>query len=133
MIPTKKSKGWILVFIIYSIIIFVALLITRIILAKIIEGTDLTGLSLLALCTGLVPCIAGYFGRHLFFIIYSIAALLGIAYAFYIAIGDVAPGWGDLTSIIGYLFIVLIGLVIAFLAETASLILKNSDKTRVQK
>lgn len=129
MIPNKKSKAWIFIFLIYSIIIFAALFITRIILAKVIVVADLSGLFLLSLCSGLIPCIAGYFGRRIFFFIYSIAVLLGIVYAFYVVIGDIAPGWGDLTSIIGYLFIVVFGLVIALLAETASLIMKANSKS----
>lgn len=129
MFPVKKSKNWIIIFLVYAVIIALSLIITRIILASENIGGSIPTMLLLALCTSILPSIAGYFGKYLFFYIYSLSILLGIIYAFYVAIGDVAPGWGNLTSIIGFLFIVIIGLVIGLIAETISLLIRPRSST----
>lgn len=130
MIPVKKSKSWLIVFIIYTIIIFAALIATRILITSDYLVDSIPGLLLLSLCSALLPSIAGYFGKHIFFIIYSLAAIIGIIYAFYVAIGDIAPGWGTLTSIIGYLFILFFGIVVAFIGETIYSLMKFRDKSK---
>lgn len=130
MFPVKKSKNWIIIFIIYTVIIAAALIITRIIIASEDLSGSIPGMLILAVCSSILPSIAGYFGKYIFFYIYSLSVLLGILYAFYVAIGDVAPGWGTLTSIIGYLFIVVIGLVVALIAETIYQLVKLRDSKK---
>lgn len=129
MFPVKKSKSWIIIFLIYAVIIAVSLIITRILLASEDISGSISTMILLAVCTSILPCIAGYFGRYLFFYIFSASILIGIIYAFYVAIGDIAPGWGTLTSIIGYLFIVIIGMVVGLIAETIYQLIKLRDNT----
>lgn len=128
MMRFKKSSKWIIVFIVYTILIFAALLITRFILGKDSPGKSILGLIVLSLSSAFIASIGGYLGRRLFFWIYSASVLLGLFYTFYVVLGDIAPGWGDLTSMIGYLFIVLGGIVIACIVEIISFIIKKSKQ-----
>ena len=118
MFPSKKSKEWFIVYAIYSFLILLSLLTTRIILGNIAWNEGLLGLIGLALISAAPAFISGYFYKRLFFYIYSLSIIIGLVYAFYVVIADVAPGWGDLTSLIGYMFMVVAGLVTAFFAET---------------
>ena len=117
MIPSKSSKKWIVVFLIYTIVVFFSFLITRLVLGSDVLGRYLFGMMIMSMSSAFIPCIAGYLGKRVFFIVDTIFIVLGILYMFYVALGNTAPGWGDLTSIIGYLFIVLFGVIIASIAE----------------
>ncbi|MHB8131471.1 MAG: hypothetical protein ACYDEX_21015 [Mobilitalea sp.] len=117
MIPSKSSKKWIVVFLIFTIVVFFSFLITRLVLDSDVLGRYLFGLIMMSVSSAFIPCIAGYLGRRVFFIVDTIFIVLGILYMFYVVLGNTAPGWGDLTSIIGYLFIVLLGVIIASIAE----------------
>jgi hypothetical protein len=112
-----KLNKWIIVFILYTIILFAGLLITRFIIGSEVKGRYLFHLAAMSLGSAILPSIGGYLGKRVFFLLSSLADLIGLLYAFYVALGNVAPGWGDLTSIIGYLFIVILGAVIALIIE----------------
>ncbi len=117
MLPLKKSNKWLGVFIFYALLIFVALLTTRFVLGSEIFGRYILGLIIIAMVSAFIPCVGGFLGKRIFFILYTISALIGVLYMFYVVLGNTAPGWGDLTSIIGYLFIVGVGAVLALITE----------------
>lgn len=91
---------------------------------------NIVGMVLLSFSTASLPCIAGYFGKRLFFLIYSLAVLLGIFYIYYVIISDISPGWSDLTSIIGYLFIIGVGTLTAFITEFFSFVIKKNRRSK---
>jgi hypothetical protein len=126
--PTKKSNLWIGVFILYTILVLISLIVTRVILTSELTGNFIARLLLISLVLALLPCIAGYFGKRIFFIVYTISILLGIIYMFYIVIADRSPGWGDLASMIGFIFIIGFGTAIALVAEVVKAIITNSHK-----
>ncbi|MFT4146939.1 MAG: hypothetical protein QM644_21065 [Mobilitalea sp.] len=130
MVPEKKSSRWWIICILYFIVIFAALLVSRLLITNDYIMGSIPGILVISLCSALPPSIAGYFEKKIFFILFSISILLGLIYAFYVALGDIAPGWGTLTSIIGYLFFVGIGLIVALIAETLSLLLKYNSKNK---
>lgn len=117
MIPTKKSSKWIWVFLLYTIVIFIGLLATRVILGSEILDRYIFSLLIISIGSALIPSIGGFLGNRNFFIVYSLSAILGIFYMFYVVLGNASPGWGDLTSIIGYLFIIGVGTVLALVTE----------------
>lgn len=124
--PIKKSKNWIWILILYTIIIFTSFLITRVILGSEVIGRYLIGILIISLGSAFLPCIGGYLGKRIFFIIASLSIMTGILYMFYVVIGDISPGWGDLTSLIGYLFIDVIGTALALIIEVVSFyVLRN--------
>ncbi len=128
MKPFKKSRKWIIIFIICAVLIFAALLITRFILGGDSPYHNLPGLIVLSISSALIISISGYFGRRLFFWIYCVSVVIALLYAFIVVISDVAPGWGDLTSIIGYLFILIVGIAVAFIAELVRMLLDKSKQ-----
>jgi hypothetical protein len=128
MIPSKKSHQWIGIFISYILIVFGCMIFTRMRLSNEISGDILLRLFILSLVTAFFPCIVGYFGRKIFFLLYTLSVIAGILYMFYVVLGDVTPGWGDLTSMIGYLFIVIIGALISAITEIIVYYVKRKQK-----
>jgi hypothetical protein len=124
--PSRKPVKWIGIFILYLAAISAALFITRIILKSNLLGGYILNLVIISLGSALIPCIGGFLGKRAFFAIYSAFAVFGIIYMFYLVITDKTSGWGDLASIIGYLFIIGIGTVISLLVETVIAIAKLS-------
>ena len=117
MIPAQKSTKWSWVYMLYTAVIFVSLIITRIILGSEIFSSYVLSLLILSMVSACIPCIAGFFGKPTFFFIYTFSVIVGILYMFYVVLGNTAPGWGDLTSMVGYMFIVGIGIGLAIAVE----------------
>lgn len=120
--PHRRSLKWLGVFIIYLIAITASLFITRIILKSNLLGGYIINLVIISLGSALIPCIGGFLGKKAFFTIYTIFAIFGIIYMFYLVITRKTSGWGDLASIIGYLFVIGIGTIVSLLVETILLI-----------
>jgi len=127
MLPSKKSKKWIGVFIFYTLVIFIGFLATRFMLGSELFGRYLLSLLGLSLVSALIPCIGGYLGKRIFFIIYTFCVISGILYMFYVVLGDISPGWGDLTSIISFLFMVVLGIVLALVTEIVIYFVKRKQ------
>ena len=125
MIPPKKSNQWIWIFILYTVVVFISLLITRGLFGADIWNRSIIGLLLISIVSAIMPSMAGFLGKHIFFFIYTVGTIVGIIYMFVVALGNTSPGWGDLTSVIGYLFIVGIGAVIAFTTEIVRSLVKK--------
>jgi len=125
---SKKYNRWLLVYIFYTIAIFIGFLITRSILGSEIFGRYMVTLMLISMVSALIPCIGGFLGRRKFFIVNTLSIIVGILYMFYVVVGNTAPGWGDLTSIVGYLFIVGVGVVLALGVEVISYFIKTKQK-----
>jgi len=128
MIPSKRSNQWLVVYIFYTIAILIGLLITRVILGSEIFGRYMVTLMLISMVSALIPCIGGFLGRRKFFIVNTLSIIVGILYMFYVVVGNTAPGWGDLTSIVGYLFIVGVGVILALGVEVISYFIKTKQK-----
>lgn len=117
MLPIKKSNKWLNVFLIYTVIVFLGFIATRMIL-----GSDLTGrliaiYALIALGSAFLPVLAGYYGKTLFFMIYTSSNLIALLYMFRLVLIDGATGWADLTSIVVYIYLLPVGAFLGFLAE----------------
>lgn len=125
MIPPKKSNQWIGVFILYTAVIFIGLLTTRVMLESDILDRSIFSLLIVSIVSALIPSIGGFLGKRIFFIIYTLSVIVGILYMFYVVVGNTSPGWGDLTSIIGYLFIVGVGAVLAIVTEIVRYFVKS--------
>ncbi|WBL45462.1 hypothetical protein LOR37_12215 [Clostridium estertheticum] len=121
----KGTKQWIIIFVFYTIIVFLSLLTTRVMLASELLVRPILGLLIVSVVSGLIPCIGGFLGKWIFFIIYTLCTIVAIIYMFYIVMVNTSPGWGDLTSIIGYLFIIIVGTVLALVTEVLSYFIKT--------
>jgi hypothetical protein len=127
MIPLKKSNNWVGVFIFYTLVIFIGLLTSRFVLGSEFFVRYMLAMLLIAMVSALIPCIGGFLGKRIFFIINTLSAIVGILYMFYVVLGNTSPGWGDLTSIVGYLFIVGVGAVLALVTEVIIYFVKTKQ------
>ena len=127
MLPLKKSNRWIWVFILYTIIIFTGLLTSRFILGSEIFVKDILSLLLISMVSALIPCIGGFLGKRVFFLIYTFCTIVGILYMFYVVLGNTSPGWGDLTSIVGLLFMVGVGASLGLVVEVVLYFIKRKQ------
>ena len=120
MLPVKKSNKWLYVLFIYAAIVFIGFIATRLILGSEINGRMIIMFTLTSFASALLPVLAGYYGKMLFFMIYTSANLIGLLYMFKLVIMDNATGWADLTSVVVYIYLLPIGAILALLAEIIS-------------
>ena len=120
MLPVKKSNKWLYVLFIYAAIVFIGFIATRLILGSEINGRMIIMFTLTAFASAFLPVLAGYYGKMLFFMIYTSANLIGLLYMFKLVIMDNATGWADLTSVVVYIYLLPIGAILALLAEIIS-------------
>ncbi len=127
-LPTKQSKQWGGFLAIYATIIFATLVIAQSILHSKLEVKSILALIIIAVVTALISCIGGFLGAKSYFLSASLGLVAGIIYMFYIAIFNASPGWGDLTSIIGFLFFATIGISIGVILELLALLQRKFKK-----
>jgi hypothetical protein len=133
MVPNKKSKKWFAVLILYFLVVFVSMILSRIIVGTQITVNVVISMVILSLISAVVPSVAGFMGRHIFYSIFTSINLLALVYLFYIVITDRSPGWSDLTSIISYLMVVAIGFVVAVVIDLIFLIRsRKQDSTKLE-
>ena len=101
------------------------LITTRFMLGSELLVRPILGLLIISMVSGLFPCVSGFFGKRIFFIIYTFCTIAGIFYMFYVVLGNTSPGWSDLTSIIGYISIVAFGGILALITEILSYFIKR--------
>ncbi len=128
MLPEKKSKKWLNVFLIYAAIVFLGFIATRMILGSEINGRMIFMFALTAFGSALLPALAGYYGKTLFFMIYTSANLIGLLYMFKLVLMDSETGWADLTSVVVYIYLLPVGAFLALLAEVISYFRSNKNK-----
>jgi len=117
MLPNKKSNKWFNVFLIYAVIVFLSFIATRLILGSNLDGRMLIVFAIVGFVSALLPSLAGYYGKMLFFMIYTSANLIGLLYMIKLVLMDGATGWADLTSIVVYIYLLPVGAILALLAE----------------
>lgn len=117
MLPKKKSPQWIVFYLAYVAIVFLGLLATRWILNSTIDGSLLIALSILSFGSAFLPSLAGFFGRRQFFNVYVGGNLIALAYMFVLVTSEQAPGWGDLISIVVYVYLLPVVVILGILAE----------------
>jgi hypothetical protein len=117
MIPVKKSNKWLGVFLLYILVVLISFIATRVILDRTLSVDYVVRLLIISLGSAILPCLCGYFGKRVFFLVYTLSVIIGIVSMFYIVIADTSPGWGDLSSIVSYVLIIGIGILLALIAE----------------
>lgn len=122
--PAKFSRRWGRVWAGYFVIIFIFLLLSQLLLRVDFSFGALWSLILMAAFISFITCLGGFLGGRFYFLICSLGIFLGIIYLMYTAIANPSPGWGDLTSIVGFLLWLVVGLVIGVFAELVFFIRK---------
>lgn len=128
MLPEKKSKKWLNVLLIYTGIVFVGLMITRFLLGTALDARLILNFFLLALGSAVLPVVAGYFGKSLFFKIYASTNFIALAYMFVLIVNNRAPGWEDLISIVVYVYLLPVGAILGVIAEVVQYFRKRKSK-----
>lgn len=115
-LPVKKSNKW---FMISTVVFFVNII-------AIFESRSLLGLSLnssniivLVGISFLISAISstGFFGIKILPVTVLIGNIIGIVYMYFIILGNRAQGWNDITSMIGLLYFVALGIAFGGLME----------------
>ena len=128
MIPTERSKRWLSVFVIYTIIIMIGLLVTRALLGSDIFIRYVLFMLIISIVTAVFPVTGGYFGKKMFFVVTTISIAVGIIYMFYVVLGNTEPGWGDLSSIVGFLLIIGVGSGLGLAAEAGIYLIRQQNR-----
>lgn len=124
-IPLKHSKKWLWTFTIYAICLFAVFIVTRLFLNTQLTSTNLFAFAVLALVSAFIPCLGGFLGARVFFIVGALSSIIAVLYMLFIVISNIAPGWEDLTSVISYLVISVAGTTIALISEIIVFLVKK--------
>ncbi len=116
LLPAKKSKKWMYVLIGVFIINIAALYVSRIMAGSSMDTKNYVSFALISIAASIFS-LAGFFGKRRFSYTYMAFNIGGIIYMLYITIGGKNNGWSDLTSIAGYMFLSLLGLLLGILTE----------------
>jgi len=122
MLPNKKSFKWLYVFILVFIVNLIAMSAVQKLSNNALEIYIVFRFVLVTLIIGAIACL-GYFGLRAFSYIFLISNVIGLGYMFFIAFSG-RNGWKDLSSIIGFLCILLIGVVIGMITQITLWLLK---------
>lgn len=115
--PAKFSRRWARVWAVYFAVILAFLFLSQLILRADFSGSSVWSLIMMAVFSAFITCLGGFLGGRFYFLICSLGIFFGIIYLMYTAIANPSLGWGDLTSIIGFLLWLVVSLVIGILAE----------------
>jgi len=125
ILPAKKSFHWIYVLMGVFAINILALLISRIMLTITINLQNIIGFTILALLVSVIGSI-GYFGIRKFSYVFIIFDILGLFYMYFIILSNNSDGWVDLTSLIGFIVLIDVGIAIGIIAEFIYWIVKRN-------
>ena len=121
----KKLKNWSVIYVIYAFVLLISFTTDRMILRTSLSIRNIVGLLILSMILSIIPCVGGYLGKRIIFMIYTIFAFCGIVYSLYIALTNITPGWSDLISFLSSVYIIAIGTVISFIGEIVGYFMKR--------
>ncbi len=124
-LPLKNSKNWLWVFLVYWLLVYGGFIITRLVLDTQLTPSILTAFAILALISAFIPCLVGFLGGQMFFLVNAFFSGIGIIYMFVVILKNMSPGWEDLTSVLSYIFVSLIGIIIGIIAQIFTLVAKR--------
>jgi hypothetical protein len=128
MLPDKKTKKWLNVLLIYTGIVFVGLMGTRFLIGTALDARLTFNFFLLSLGSAMIPVVAGYFGKSLFFKIYASTNFIALAYMFVLIVNNQAPGWEDLITIVVYVYMLPVGAILGLIAEVIQYFRKRKSQ-----
>lgn len=131
-LPARFSFLWGWILACYSVFAFTFLILSQLILYTGLTARSYISFLLIAVSSALIVCLGGFLGAKIYFILTSLSAFIGIVYMMYIAIFNVSPGWGDITSIIGFVFCLAIGVGIGIVVEFVLWLMRAMHRKREQ-
>jgi hypothetical protein len=116
-IPAKGSPRWYGLTAVLFIGLLVIFIISRMILGIDVGVANVTGFAVIAFATAIAAGLGGFMGGRVYFITTIIAYIIGVVYMLYIVVTNAADGWSDLTSVISFMTIAVIGIAAGVLVQ----------------
>lgn len=125
LLPLKKSRNWLYVFITIFVINTAAFIINRNLLEIKLDTKTILAFAMVSFFIAVISSL-GYFGIKVFSTIFILSDIIGIGYMFYIILSKINDGWADLTSIISLLVILAIGAFVGAAVQVINWLLNKN-------
>jgi len=129
ILPETQSINWFYVFFISWLINLCAIILSRYLNNYNFDFIGNCSYAWIAFYAALLSCV-GWFGFKVFTRTFMLFNAFALTYLLAIVITNANDGWSDLTSIVGHIFILLLGTVIATTLQLIVLIIKKINKKR---
>jgi hypothetical protein len=110
-IPPKRSSGWSTVTAGLFVVLLILLTASRLLSGLETDGRSLIGFAILASIAALAAGAGGFLGGKIYFVVVTFSYAMGILYMLYILLTQASGGWSDITSVISFMTIALIGII----------------------
>lgn len=111
-LPEKRSNNWFYIFFASWVLNLFLIILSRYLIDSNFELLGNLAFALVALFAALLASL-GYIGLKVFSYTFISFNLMAVVYMLFIAITNASDGWTDLTSIVGYMFFILLGVLVA--------------------
>lgn len=125
MTPKKYSPKWMGILAGYTALVFGTLYFAQTILKTEMTTKSIIAFLIIAVGSGAIATLGGFLGAKKYFVTCTLGILAGLIYMLYIAIFNVSPGWGDLTSIVSYFVFATAGVILGVVVELVMFILNK--------
>ena len=115
-LPQKRSFSWVYVFFVSYIINFMSIVLSRNIIGSYFDAKAVIVFAIASLLISALICL-GYFGLRVFSILFMITDFVAITNILYICANNKNEGWTDLTSMFVFIFMIILGFLIALLIQ----------------
>jgi hypothetical protein len=109
-LPEKHSPRWFGITALLFLLLLAGLILARMALGMAVGLSNGIGFAVIALLAALAAGAGGFLGGKIYFVVVCLSYLLGTAYMLFIAARGLGEGWGDLISVISFLFIAACGI-----------------------
>jgi hypothetical protein len=124
LLPDRSTRSLLRILGYYSTILYAVLLLAHAILRSQFTGRSIFGLASLAFVSALVAGLGFWLEGRLFFMVFSSSLIAGTLYILYVVITNATPGWGELTSLVGFMLICASGIIVGLAAEFVRYLIK---------
>jgi hypothetical protein len=117
-LPGRKDTKWVLLTLIVAGILWGALLVSRTLLGVALTQQGALGFAIVAVIAGIAIGVGGFFGGRYFVVTTLTFYVLGIVYLIVVTGFSPDSGWRDIISVIGFMFISVIGIGIGIIVQS---------------
>ncbi len=129
----KLSPLWLVVLIVYSLIIYLSVILSQVIAGTTMSPVAHIGFAIISFIIAITVCIGGFLGRKIYFRIFSLGILIGIIYMLFTVIFKYTKGWSDIVSVLNFITVVAISFGASVVLDAAIYIYSRFKKDRRKK
>lgn len=123
VLPAKFSKGWLVVFVIYFLLISGYFYFTAtLILGNLLQASNIMGILILSALISLIVSFSGYVNARMVFYLSTIGLIIGAVMMFQMVTDKNKTGWEDLIGPIVFIEMFVIWLFLGLLVQFAAYI-----------